>query len=61
MHFCWPRIRFDEKTGKIEPIPNGGIDDSTKFLVLNEGRIVFDGTTLELVRTNDPWLKEYLA
>ena len=53
--------RFDEKTGKIEPIPNGGIDDSTKFLVLNEGKIVFDGTTLELVRTNDPWLKEYLA
>ena len=53
--------RFKEQTGKIEPIPNGGIDDSTKFLVLNEGRIVFDGTTLELVRTNDPWLKEYLA
>lgn len=53
--------RFNPKTGKIEPIPNRGIDDSTKFLVLNEGRIVFDGTTLELVRSTDPWLKQYLA
>src|SRR5713101_73586 len=53
--------RFNPKTGKIEPIPNRGIDDSTKFLVLNEGRIVFDGTTLELVRSTDSWLKQYLA
>jgi phospholipid/cholesterol/gamma-HCH transport system ATP-binding protein len=53
--------RFNEQTGKIEPIPNGGIDDSTKFLVLNEGRVVFDGNTHELVHTNDPWLKEYLS
>jgi phospholipid/cholesterol/gamma-HCH transport system ATP-binding protein len=53
--------RFNEKTGKIDPIPNGGIDDSTKFLVLNEGRVVFDGNTHELVHTDDPWLKEYLS
>ena len=55
------RSRFNPQTGKIEPIPNNGIDDSTKFLVLNEGRIVFDGTTHELVHSNDPWLKEYLS
>jgi phospholipid/cholesterol/gamma-HCH transport system ATP-binding protein len=53
--------RFNQQTGKIEPIPNGGIDDSTKFLVLNEGHVVFDGNTHELVHTNDPWLKEYLS
>jgi phospholipid/cholesterol/gamma-HCH transport system ATP-binding protein len=59
--FLLARNRFNQQTGKIEPIPNGGIDDSTKFLVLNEGRVVFDGTTHELVHTNDPWLKEYLS
>jgi phospholipid/cholesterol/gamma-HCH transport system ATP-binding protein len=59
--FLLARNRFNQETGKIEPIPNGGIDDSTKFLVLNEGKIVFDGTTHELVRTTDPWLKEYLS
>jgi phospholipid/cholesterol/gamma-HCH transport system ATP-binding protein len=53
--------RFNRQTGKIEPIPNNGIDDSTKFLVLNEGHVVFDGNTHELVHTDDPWLKEYLS
>jgi len=59
--FLLARNRFNQQTGKIEPIPNGGIDDSTKFLVLNEGHVVFDGNTHELVHTNDPWLKEYLS
>ena len=55
------RNRFNQQTGKIEPIPNGGVDDSTKFLVLNEGNVVFDGTTRELVHSSDPWLKDYLS
>jgi phospholipid/cholesterol/gamma-HCH transport system ATP-binding protein len=59
--FLLARNRFNQQTGKIEPIPNGGIDDSTKFLVLNEGKVVFDGTTHELVHTTDPWLREYLS
>jgi len=53
--------RFDAKTGHMEPIPNGGVDPSTKFLVLNEGKIVFDGSTEELVHSEDPWLKAYLS
>jgi phospholipid/cholesterol/gamma-HCH transport system ATP-binding protein len=53
--------RFNQQTGKVEPIPNNGIDSSTKFLVLNEGQVVFDGTTQELVHSTDPWLKEYLS
>lgn len=52
--------RFNSSTGHMEPIPNGGLDPSTKFLVLNEGRIVFDGSTRELTHTEDPWLRAYL-
>lgn len=59
--FLLARNRFNKQTGKIEQIPNGGVDDSTKFLVLNEGRVVFDGTTHELVHSTDPWLREYLS
>jgi phospholipid/cholesterol/gamma-HCH transport system ATP-binding protein len=59
--FLLTRNRFNKQTGKIEPIPNGGIDDSTKFLVINEGQVIFDGTTHELVHSPDPWLKEYLS
>lgn len=53
--------RFNQTTGHMEPIPDGRIDERTRFLVLNEGRVVFHGTTHELTHTTDPWLKGYLA
>jgi phospholipid/cholesterol/gamma-HCH transport system ATP-binding protein len=57
--------RFDTATGGMTLIPKDGpdrgIDDSTKFLILNEGSIVFHGATLELVHSTDPWIKEYLS
>jgi phospholipid/cholesterol/gamma-HCH transport system ATP-binding protein len=53
--------RFNQTTNHMEPIPDHGIDNRTRFLVLNEGRIVFNGTTEQLVHTKDPWLKEYIA
>lgn len=59
--FALAMNRFDPETGKMQPIPDGGVDESTKFLVLNEGRIVFDGTTHELVTSTDPWLRDYLS
>ena len=59
--FLLARNRFNPQTGAIEAIPGNGIDPRTKFLVLNEGHIVFDGTTEELIHTTDPWLKDYLA
>ena len=53
--------RFNLEAEKMERIPDGGIDESTRFLVLNEGGVVFHGTTEELVHTDDPWLKNYLS
>jgi len=52
---------YDVQAHAMKPIPNHGIDAKTKFLVLNEGKIVFDGTTLDLVHSDDPWIKEYLS
>ena len=52
--------RFNPQEKRVEKIPNNGIDPRTRFLVLNEGHIVFDGTTLELTHTKDPWLREYI-
>jgi len=59
--FALARNRFNAETGRMELIPDNGIDDSTKFLVLNEGKVVFDGTTEALVHSDDPWLKEYIS
>jgi phospholipid/cholesterol/gamma-HCH transport system ATP-binding protein len=53
--------RWNTEAGKMEVIPDGKVDDSTRFLVLNSGGIVFDGSTHDLVHTEDPWLKNYLA
>jgi phospholipid/cholesterol/gamma-HCH transport system ATP-binding protein len=59
--FTLAMSRFNQESGKMERLPGEGIDDSTTFLVLNEGKVVFDGSTLELVRSDDPWLKAYLT
>jgi len=53
--------RYNLEAGHMEKIPDNGIDDSTRFLVLHEGRIVFDGSTLELTHSQDPWIREYLS
>jgi phospholipid/cholesterol/gamma-HCH transport system ATP-binding protein len=59
--FALARNRFNAQTGRMELIPDGGIDDSTKFLILNEGKIIFDGATEALVHSTDPWIKEYIS
>ena len=59
--FTMATHRYNEQLGHMEKIPNGGIDPNTRFLVLNEGKVVFDGTTLELSHTSDPWLKDYIS
>ena len=53
--------QFNKEANKMELIPNKGIDDTTRFLILNEGSIVFTGTTEDLVHSEDPWIKEYLS
>jgi phospholipid/cholesterol/gamma-HCH transport system ATP-binding protein len=56
--------RYDAEKGLVElpkDGPNHGTDESTKFLMLNDGGVVFHGTTEELVHSSDPWIKEYLS
>ena len=53
--------RYNAAASKMEPIPDGGIDPGTKFLVLNEGHVVFDGTTQELTSTTDDWLRSFIS
>ncbi len=52
--FVMATHRYDEKAGMVElpkDGPHHGVDESTKFLMLNEGGIVFHGTTEELVHS----------
>jgi len=58
--FTMATHRWNKESGSMEKMPDHELDKSTRFLVLNEGHVVFDGPTLELTRTEDPWLKAFL-
>jgi phospholipid/cholesterol/gamma-HCH transport system ATP-binding protein len=56
--------RYDPASGGMTPIPKDkdghNVDPGTRFLMLNEGHIVFNGNTEELIHSDDPWIKRYL-
>ena len=51
---------FDPEQGRMVPLPKGITDPSTTFLMLEEGRLIFDGTLQELVRSKNPFVREFL-
>ncbi len=44
------------------PIKDGSLRDvRTTFLILRDTKIIFEGTAAELLRCNDPYIREYLS
>src|SRR5271155_947836 len=58
--FTMATHRFDPEQNKMVPLPKGQLDPQTTFLLLHDRRIVFDGTTEELVHSKDPFIRNYL-
>jgi phospholipid/cholesterol/gamma-HCH transport system ATP-binding protein len=52
---------FDRAQNHMVPNPDGHLDPKTNFLVLHDGHMIFDGSTHDLVHSDDPFLKEYLS
>ncbi len=52
--------QFNKETNHMEPSAGKEGDLKTSFLILHEGKIVFDGSTHDLVASNDPFIKDYL-
>jgi phospholipid/cholesterol/gamma-HCH transport system ATP-binding protein len=52
---------FDRDKNTMIALPSGEADRDTSFMVLHEGKLVFDGSTHDLVHSDDPFLKEYLS
>ncbi|MGH9563555.1 MAG: ABC transporter ATP-binding protein [Terracidiphilus sp.] len=52
--------RFDSEEERMVPLPEGQTDPNTAFLMLNEGRLIFDGSLDELVHSRDPFVREFL-
>jgi phospholipid/cholesterol/gamma-HCH transport system ATP-binding protein len=53
--------RFNRTTNQMETLPPHQTDPNTSFLMLNRGRLAFDGTTAELIHSEDPFIKEYIS
>jgi phospholipid/cholesterol/gamma-HCH transport system ATP-binding protein len=53
--------RFDPHQNGMVPIASGHADPNTTFLMLNEGRLIFDGSLHQLTHSDDPFVQEFLA
>jgi phospholipid/cholesterol/gamma-HCH transport system ATP-binding protein len=53
--------RFNLKENRMERIENDGTDPNTTIMVLKQGRIAFTGSLVDLLRSKDPYIQEYLA
>jgi phospholipid/cholesterol/gamma-HCH transport system ATP-binding protein len=56
-------FRYNPNSGQIERAGGGGRDVSqvsTRFLVMNEGRLVFEGTEPELQASQDSYVRKFL-
>ncbi len=55
-------FRFNPATGKLEPVPEDeahGVS-GTRFLVLRDGRLVFEGSQRELEASTDPYVQKFV-
>ena len=53
--------RWSSEAGQMLPLPEGEFDPMTSFLILNEGRVAFDGGYEELLSSRDPFVRDFLG
>jgi phospholipid/cholesterol/gamma-HCH transport system ATP-binding protein len=59
--FTMATHHYDSQEQRMVPLPTGTTDPHTTFLVLNEGRIVFDGSIGDLLNSTAPFLRELIS
>jgi phospholipid/cholesterol/gamma-HCH transport system ATP-binding protein len=52
-------FRYNPNSGQVEHTAFGGAPVSTKFLVMNAGRLVFEGTQSELAVSQDAYVQKF--
>ena len=52
--------RFDAETNSMVKLPQGQVDPHTTFLMLDEGRLIFDGTLHDLAHSDNAFVREFL-
>jgi phospholipid/cholesterol/gamma-HCH transport system ATP-binding protein len=52
---------YDQAENRMVKMPGDKTNLRTSFLVLQDGELVFDGSTHDLVTSDNPFIKEYLS
>jgi ABC-type transporter Mla maintaining outer membrane lipid asymmetry ATPase subunit MlaF len=53
---------FDTAGNEMRPLAHASRTDvHTTFLVLREGKVIFDGASRELAASHDEYIREYIA
>ena len=51
---------YDTEIGRMVPLPAGHAHPATTFLMLNEGKLIFDGSLHALLKSEDKFVREFL-
>lgn len=53
---------FDRQTNAMKELPTGSpVNVATTFILLRDGKVIFDGTAQELAQSRDPYIRDYLS
>jgi phospholipid/cholesterol/gamma-HCH transport system ATP-binding protein len=52
---------FDRSKNRMVPVNGAPIDTRTSFLVLRDGKVIFDGSAHELATSRDEYIREYIS
>jgi phospholipid/cholesterol/gamma-HCH transport system ATP-binding protein len=58
--FALSTHRYDAAQECMVPLPNGETDPSTTYMMLEDGRLIFDGSLHGLLHSQDPFVREFL-
>jgi phospholipid/cholesterol/gamma-HCH transport system ATP-binding protein len=53
-------FRYNSEQGRLEPAGNGGRNARTVFMVLREGRLIFEGDQDRLESSDDPYISKFV-
>jgi phospholipid/cholesterol/gamma-HCH transport system ATP-binding protein len=60
--FIMASHHFDQTRGQmVENAPGDKTDANTSFMILRDGKVIFDGVAPELAHTSDEYIKEYIS
>lgn len=53
---------YDPQTGHMQPVDGKPMRDvHTSFMILRDGKVIFDGKAPELAHIEDPYIREYIS